>query len=83
MHIQSRENLYSVKNKLTEIECGIIHQTKDNIDPTTFNYIVSMISKNKYIDIIANDIDYEIKELIHKLSYKNDKWQSNVEVFTE
>lgn len=72
MHIQSHENLYSVKNKLTEIECGIIHQTKDNIDPTTFNHIVSMISKNKYIDIIANDTNSTIGDYAsHLLSSVN------------
>ena len=72
MHIQSHENLYSVKNKLTEIECGIIHQTKDNIDPTTFNYIVSIISKNKYIDIIANDTNSTIGDYAsHLLSSVN------------
>ena len=72
MHIQSHENLYSVKNKLTEIECGIIHQTKDNIDSTTFNHIISMISKNKYIDIIANDTNSTIGDYAsHLLSSVN------------
>lgn len=72
MHIQSHENLYSVKNKLTEIECGIIHQTKDNIDPNTFNHIISMISKNKYIDIIANDTNSTIGDYAsHLLSSVN------------
>lgn len=40
-------------------------------------------SLNENIDIFANDIEYEIKELIHHLNYKKDKWQSNVEGFNE
>lgn len=35
------------------------------------------------MDIFANDIEYEIKELIHHLNYKKNKWQSNVEGFNE
>ena len=40
-------------------------------------------SLKENIDIFANDIDYEIEELIHHLNYKNDKWQSNIEGFCE
>lgn len=35
------------------------------------------------VDIFANDIEFEIEELIHHLNYKKDKWQSNVEEFSE
>lgn len=40
-------------------------------------------SLKENINIFANDIDYEIEELIHHLNYKNDKWQSNIEGFCE
>lgn len=72
MNIKSHENLYSIKNKLAEIECGIIHQTKENIDSNVFDQIISLISKNKYIDIIANDTNSTIGEYAsHLLSSVN------------
>lgn len=60
MHIISNENIYSIKNKLYKIESGIIKQTKDQLDTHLLNQVMSLISKNKYIDIIANDTNSSI-----------------------
>lgn len=55
MRIMSNEDLYTIKNKLAEIETGIINQTKENLNSNVFNEVMTIISRNKYIDIIAND----------------------------
>lgn len=62
MHIMSNEDLYTIKNKLAEIETGIINQTKEQLNSNVFNQVMTMISKNKYIDIIANDANAAISD---------------------
>src|SRR5699024_5450548 len=55
MEILSHKSLFSIRNKLSEIEVGIINQTKNMISIDTLKKVMDYISKNKYIDIIAND----------------------------
>lgn len=62
MRIMSNEDLYTIKNKLAEIEIGIINQTKEQLNSNIFNEVMTMISRNKYIDIIANDANAAISE---------------------
>ncbi len=62
MEILSHESLISIKDKLSEIEVGIIKQTKDMISLDTLKKVMSYISQNKYIDIIANDTNACIAE---------------------
>lgn len=62
MEILSHESLFSIKDKLSEIEVGIIKQTKDMISLNVLKKVMSYISKNKYIDIIANDTNACIGE---------------------
>lgn len=62
MRIMSNEDLYTIKNKLAEIEIGIINQTKQQLNSNVFNEVMTMISRNKYIDIIANDANAAISE---------------------
>lgn len=62
MRIMSNEDLYTIKNKLAEIETGIINQTKENLNSNVFNEVMTIISRNKYIDIIANDANAAISE---------------------
>lgn len=62
MRIMSNEDLYTIKNKLAEIETGIINQTKEHLNSNVFNEVMTMISRNKYIDIIANDANAAISE---------------------
>ena len=62
MRIMSNEDLYTIKNKLAEIETGIINQTKEHLNSNVFNEVMTMISRNKYIDIIANDANTAISE---------------------
>ena len=62
MRIISNEDLYTIKNKLAEIEIGIINQTKQQLNSNVFNEVMTMISRNKYIDIIANDANAAISE---------------------
>ena len=65
--------------------------TKDKI--AIINYTICNIVSSKCLlnidrpinenyDIFANDIDCEMDELIHRLTFRNTKWQSNVEEFT-
>ena len=62
MRIMSNEDLYTLKNKLAEIETGIINQTKEQLNSNVFNEVMAMISRNQYIDIIANDANAAISE---------------------
>ena len=62
MEILSHESLFSIRNKLSEIEVGIINQTKNMISIDTLKKVMDYISKNKYIDIIANDTNACIGE---------------------
>ena len=62
MAILSNESMSSIKNKLSEIEIGIIHQTKALISNDTLKEVMSHISQTKYIDIIANDSNACIAE---------------------
>ena len=68
-------------------------QIKDKIMIVNYSLLNNMFNNkcilnitrtlNDNMDIFANDIKYEIEELIHHLNYKNDKWQCNVEGFNE
>ena len=62
MEILSHESLISIKDKLSEIEVDIVKQTKDMISLDTLKKVMSYISQNKYIDIIANDTNACIAE---------------------
>ena len=62
MEILSHESLFSIRNKLSEIEVGIINQTKNMISIDILKKVMDYISKNKYIDIIANDTNACIGE---------------------
>lgn len=73
MQIISHESMDSIKNKLSEIESGIINQTKDLIKTDIFNEMMLLISQNKYIDIIANDTNASIGEYASHLLLSVDK----------
>lgn len=62
MQILSNEGIFSLKNKLAEIETGIINQTRDLMDPDVFHKVMLQLSQNQYIDIIANDANACIAE---------------------
>lgn len=62
MEILSHESLFSVKEKLSEIEVGIIKQTENMISLDVLGKVMSYISQNQYLDIIANDTNACIGE---------------------
>lgn len=62
MEILSHESLFSIKEKLSEIEVGIMNQTKYMLSVDTLKEVMFHISHNQYIDIIANDTNACIGE---------------------
>ncbi len=54
MRIMSNEDLYTIKINFGNRNI-IINQTKEHLNSNVFNEVMTMISRNKYIDIIAND----------------------------
>lgn len=67
MEILSHENFQSIKDKLAQIETGIINQTKDFISIENLQKVMSLLLQNSYIDIIANDTNACISEYISHL----------------
>ncbi|MEG0452474.1 MAG: MurR/RpiR family transcriptional regulator [Coprobacillus sp.] len=84
--IVSNEDMLSLVNKLSDIQIGTIQNTKEQLSLTLFSEIITLLSKTRYIDIIADDANICFGEYISHLLWSLGKvvnvyYESNKQLY--
>lgn len=58
----SNEDMLSIMSKMSSFNAKVIQQFKDELSIKTLSGIVELLSKTKYVDIIAKDINQSLAE---------------------